>query len=84
MTIGDEAAPPGCRYCRGCLPAARGAIGGELVLPAALHCGSTAIALSVSTPVTLSTRNALFSAPRANFSSRRARNGGVAPTEIAR
>src|SRR5215471_3470129 len=41
------------------------------------------MALSVSTPVTLSTRKAWFSAPRANFSSSRRRNSGVAPAEMA-
>ena len=34
-------------------------------------------------PVMLSTRNAWFSAPRLNFSSRGLRNSGVAPAEIA-
>jgi hypothetical protein len=38
--------------------------------------------LSVSTPVTLSTRNAWFSAPRSNFSSSRRLNAGVAPAEM--
>jgi hypothetical protein len=41
------------------------------------------MALSVSIPVTLSTRKAWFSAPRWNFSSSRRRNSGVAPAEIA-
>ena len=46
-------------------------------------CGSTAIAFSVSTPATLSTRKAWFSAPRLNFSCSRSRNRGVAAAEIA-
>jgi len=41
------------------------------------------MALSVSMPVTLSTRNAWFSAPRRNFSSSSLRNTGVNPAEIA-
>jgi len=44
-------------------------------------CGSTAKALSVSTPLIVSTRKAWFSAPRLNFSCSRARSSGVMPAD---
>ena len=46
-------------------------------------CGSTDIDLRVCTPVTASTRNAWFAAPRRNFSSTRRRSSGVIPTEMS-
>ncbi len=45
--------------------------------------GSTAIALTVPMPLTVSTKNAWLSAPRANFSSRRLRSTGVMNAEIS-
>ena len=70
----------------GTLAAQKGLTLFEAVLMSALVYGgaSQLVAMEVwTTPLTLSTRNAWFSAPRRNFSSSRARNAGVAPAEIA-
>ncbi|CFN77163.1 Uncharacterised protein [Bordetella pertussis] len=45
------------------------------------HCGSTASDLTVSMPLTVSTRKAWFSAPRLNLTSRRRRSTGVSTSD---